>query len=232
VSGEDPFGHWARRRDPDLDAPPPRAPPPPRLPGASRFGWLAGIVVVVVLAYIALNTLRTSGLGGGVQPGARLPPFAVPLLGSSLDGDANLATEPGAGAGRSGRVPACAVRDPRALNLCRAAGGRPLVLTFASIKDDDTLRQLDALQGASRGAPRVRFVGVFLRGSRDDARRAARAHRWRFPLGWDRHADVAAVYGVKALPVTILADSGRKARATIYRPIGVRELTRRARSLR
>jgi hypothetical protein len=232
VTGEGPFDRWVHRRDPDLEAPAPRDAPPPRSPGASRYGWLTAIVVVLALAYIAVNTLRTPGLGGGFEPGARLPPFAVPRLASSLDGDPNVATERGEGAGRSGRVPACAVRDPRALNLCRLAAGHPLVLTFASTKDEDTLRQLDALQAATRRVPRVRFVGVFLRGSRRDARRTARARGWRFPLGWDRRGDVAAVYGVKALPVTILADSGRRARATVYRPLAFRELTRRARRLR
>lgn len=232
MTGEGPFDRWAHRRDPDLDAPPPPKPPPARVGGPGRYGWITAVVVVLALAYIAVNTLRTSGLGGGFEPGARLPPFAVPLLASSLDGDANVATRRGQGAGRSGRVPACAVRDPRALNLCRVAAAEPLVLAFASTKDEDTLRQLDALQAAAHRVPGVRFVGVFLRGSRKDARRSARMRGWRFPLGWDRRGDVAAVYGVKALPVTILADSGRRARATVYRLLGARELTRRARRLR
>jgi hypothetical protein len=232
VTGEGPFDRWAHRRDPDLDAPPPPKPPPARLGGPSRYGWITAVVVVLALAYIAVNTLRTPGLGGGLERGARLPPFAVPKLASSLDGDANVATKPGEGAGRSGRVPACAVRDPRALNVCRLAARAPLVLSFAATKDEDTLRQLDALQAASRRVPRVRFAGVFLRGSRADARRTARERGWTFPLGWDRHGDVAAVYGVKALPVTVLADSGRRASATLYRRLGARELVRRARGLR
>jgi hypothetical protein len=205
---------------------------PARPPGTTRSAWVVGIVALLVLAYIAVNTLRTSGSGTEVGAGARLPPFSVPRLTSSLDGDANVATKPGRGAGASGRTPACAVADPRALNLCRLAAGHPLVLSFAADKDADTLRQLDAMQAVSRRLPGVRFIGVFLRGDRRQARRLARVHGWSFPLGWDRHGDVAAVYGVKALPITVLADSRRRTRATVYRRVDPAELLRRARELR
>jgi hypothetical protein len=199
-------------------------------PGAGRWALVAALAVVA-LAYITLNTLRTSGRGVGVPEGRRLPPFAVPRLQSNLEGDANVAARPGPGAGHSGRVPACAVRDPRALNLCRVAAGHPLALAFASVGDADSLRQLDAMQ---RIAPRfrgVRLVGLFLRGDRAAARRLAARRGWTFPLGFDRHGDVAAVYALKALPAMTFADAQRRSRGTVYRLLPAGELARRLRTL-
>jgi hypothetical protein len=207
-------------------------PAPPRPPaGASRYGWFVGVVAILVLAYITFNTLHSRGPAAGVATGGRLPPFAVPLLGSNLDGDANVAVRPGKGAGASGHVTACQVSDPRALNLCRTAAGHPVVLAFVSVKQEASLRQLDAMAAASRRFPSVRFIGLFLRGDRGAARRAAADHRWAFALGWDRSGDVASVYGVKALPSVTVADAGRRERSTSYRFLTAAALGRRIRAV-
>src|SRR5206468_1311595 len=48
-----------RPRPDDPERPRPAGPPPPaRPPGASRYGWLVGVLVVVILTYILINTLR------------------------------------------------------------------------------------------------------------------------------------------------------------------------------
>lgn len=214
----DPFARWAHRRDPDLDLPPPEpeeGPGPARLaPGASRYGWFVGLLVLLILAYISLNTLRTTGLGGGVPVGSPLPPFAVPALASGLQKDANIT--PGRAPRKDGNTPACLVRTPGALNFCRLAAGRPTVLAFASVRDKDTVRELDAMQRVSTRFPSVLFFAVFLRGVRAEAARTAVQHSWTFPLGWDRHADVAAVYGVKSLPAVVLGDARGRSRGTAY----------------
>ena len=90
------------------EAPPerkPEAPPPAKPPGISRYGWWLGVLVVLILAYIGFNTLRNSSGGSrGIAAGKHLPPFAVPLALSNLNGDANIATRPDEGA--SGQRPA------------------------------------------------------------------------------------------------------------------------------
>ena len=230
---EDPYARWAHRRDPDLDAPggpPPPTPPPPAPPaGISRYTWFIGVVGVLLIAYITLNTLRTPSVDAGLRAGASLPPFAVPKLVSRLDGDANLARRRGQGAGVSGHITACEVRDPRAVNFCAEARGRPAVLVMASIQDPESLRELDAVEAASRRLPQVRWIGLFLRGDRPKARRRAIRAGWSFPLGWDRHADVAAAYGVKSLPAIIFADARRRAVSSSYRYLPSSELVSRAR---
>ena len=240
--GDEGFDRWAHRRDPDLetlkddrddDRPAPGDPGRPQLPaGASRYGWFVGVVGILVLAWISLNTLRTNSLSSGFRAGTKLPAFAVPRLESNLDGDANLAVHTGTGAGKSGRVTACEVRDPRALNFCTFAAGHPVVLVFASVQDDASRAQLDTVARVRRRVPDVRFAAIMLRGSRGDARKDARAHGWDFALGYDDHADVAAAYGVKSLPAIIFGDRRRRvAQQTVYRPLSAAQLTARARRL-
>ena len=240
--GEEPFDRWAHRRDPDLDTldddedeerQDPSDPGRPQLPsGASRYGWFVGVVGILVLAWISLNTLRTDSLKTGSQIGTKLPAFAVPRLASNLDGDANLAIKQGSGAGKSGHVTACEVRDPRALNFCTFAAGHPVILVFASVQDSDSRKQLDAVTAIRKRFPDVRFAAILLRGSRDDARKDAREHGWAFPLGYDRHADVAAAYGVKSLPAIVFGNRRRRvAERTLYRPLTAAQLAARARRL-
>jgi hypothetical protein len=228
---EDPFARWAHRRDPDLDLPPPAdaKPATPRLaPGASRYGWFVGLVVLLILAYISLNTFRTSGLGSGIREGALLPPFAVPALTGTLNGDANIL--PGSRP-RGGHTPACAVRLTGALNFCRLAAGRPVVIAFAAVRDTDSIRQLDTMQRVSAQFPGVLFFGLFLRGNRGRARQLTVQHGWTFPIGWDRHADVAAVYGVKSLPVLVFGTRRRRSRGSVYSELGAGALTAHLRRL-
>lgn len=216
---------WAHRLDPDLAAEragtaPPKAPPPSaRPPGASRYGWFVGVAAILALAYISLNTLRTGGIGQGIPPGRPMPPFAVPLASSNLVGDANLATRSGSGAGRSGRTPACAVSDPRALSLCRAAGDHAFVLAFFSERDPASVRQLDALQAVAPRHPEARFAAVALKGDRDRVRALVRKHRWSFPVGYDRGADIGAAYGVPDLPALTFAHPGRIVAFSTVRPL-------------
>src|SRR5207237_493159 len=77
---------WARRRDPDLEQPagspdrPVSQIPVPPPSGASRYGWFLGVVAVLLLAWIGLNTLRNHSNGSaGLTKGAQAPPFAAPL---------------------------------------------------------------------------------------------------------------------------------------------------------
>jgi len=73
------YDRWSHRRDPDLDDEPGDDDPGrPQLPaGASRYGWFVGVVGILVLAWITLNTLRTDAIQTGVKVGTKLPPFAV-----------------------------------------------------------------------------------------------------------------------------------------------------------
>ena len=78
---------------------------------------------------IAINTLvsKQSGLRG-IEPGHRLPPFAVPLALGDVNGDSDIATH--ANDGAAGRVPACQERGPQLLNICQLYEQGPVVLAL------------------------------------------------------------------------------------------------------
>jgi hypothetical protein len=162
-----------------------------------RPGALVGVLVLAVMVYIVLNTLRTEGPGSrGVEAGTPLPPFAAPLALSDLVGDANV----------SGK--ACSVRGAKILNVCELAERGPVVLAFfaePSERCDDEVTTLDRLRSRY---PRVQFAAVAIRGDRDKLQDRIRARGWRLPVGWDRDGAVANAYAVAVCPAITLARRG------------------------
>jgi hypothetical protein len=175
-----------------------------------RGGWLVGVVGVVVLAYITLNTLRTEGLDPrGLDRGTRLPPFAMPTAASASDGDANIATKPDSGP--EGNVPACSVRGPDVLNVCALSARGPVVLAFVVTRSADCARQIDVLDRVARRVPDVAFAAVAVRENHDDLRATVRRRGWRVPIGYDHDGAVANLYGVGAV-CPLLTFAGRDGR--------------------
>jgi hypothetical protein len=175
-----------------------------------RGGWLVGVVGVVVLAYITLNTLRTEGLDPrGLDRGTRLPPFAMPTAASASDGDANIATKPDSGP--EGNVPACSVRGPDVLNVCALSARGPVVLAFVVTRSADCARQIDVLDRVARRVPDVAFAAVAVRENHDDLRATVRRRGWRVPVGYDHDGAVANLYGVGAV-CPLLTFAGRDGR--------------------
>jgi hypothetical protein len=170
-------------------------------------GWLVAVVAFAALAYITFNTLRTTGPGStGPPAGKRLPPFAAPLVLGDLVGDANVATaaEQGAAGGR----PACAIEDPRALNVCALVRERPLVLAFLTAGADRCVDELDTIETVAPRFPEVAFAAVAIRGERDELRELVRERGWSFPVAQDRDGAVANLYGVAVCPTVVLAYRG------------------------
>jgi hypothetical protein len=170
----------------------------------SRPSVLVGVVAVAVIAYVSLNSLRTEGPGSrGLAAGGRLPPFAVPLALSDLEGDANV----------SGR--ACDVRGPDVLNVCELAERGPVVLAFFAEPSDRCDDEIDVVDRLRRRFPDVRFAAVAIRGDRDDLRRRVRERGWRLPVGHDRDGAVANAYAVAVCPAITLARDGRVVRTLL-----------------
>jgi peroxiredoxin len=199
-----------------VSAGPPKGPPPPAAPGgASRSSWYVGILALIILAYILVNTLRTEGPGSqGPKVGSRIAPFAAPAVLSDLEGDANIAT-PGNTGEQAGRVPACKLRGPEIVNSCQLGHDRPLVLGFFFTRGSQCSRSFDAMQRLQERHRDVRFAGVVVRGDRDDARKAVRRHRWTFPIAFDQDGGVANLYGIAGCPEVVLAYPGGIVRETV-----------------
>jgi hypothetical protein len=188
--------------------------PAPRPPaGNSRYGWFVGVVVVLLLAYVSLNTLRSDGPGSeGVRPGARLPPFAAPLATWTVRGDVNVARR--AGQGAAGARPACEVRGPGILNICALWERGPVVVAFLATRGGRCASELDTLERARRAHPGVQFAAVSIRGDRARLRALVRRHRWGFPVAYDRDGVLANVYGVAVCPHLTYALPGGRVSAT------------------
>jgi hypothetical protein len=234
VSEPGPFGVRDRGEQPEArggrgPAPPPPAPAPP--PRRSTVTWIVGVAVVLAIAYITLNTIRTDAPGSrGLDPGDPLPPFAAPLALSPLDGDANLATEPGQGG--QGDRPACEVRGPDILNSCQLAERGPVVIAFVAARSEACDRQVDVLDRVAADYPDVAFAAVAIRGDRDDLRRTIRRRGWSLPVAWDRDGGVANAYAVAICPTVTFAYAGGRVEGTALAMIDGAPLRSRLEKLR
>jgi hypothetical protein len=229
--GEDDDARWAHRRDPDL-APTPgpdreQPPAPARMPpGASRYTWFLGLVIVLVAATIMVNATRREGPSArGLATGQRLPPFAAPLAAGRLEGDVNVMRPSGGDAG------ACGVRGADVLNSCELVRRGPVALAFLVTRSERCTRELDALERVRARHPAVQIAAVAIRGDRGDLRALVRDRRWSFPVGYDRDGILANVFGVAACPHVTYALPGGRIADTSVGEVGARTLDRHLRAL-
>jgi hypothetical protein len=204
-----------------------REPSVPRPPGASRYGWAVGVLVVLILAYITLNTFSNDDEGSSTGPKLHqpMPPFAVPLATSDLDGDANVATK--GGQGDAGNKPACQVRGPDILNICQLYERGPVALAFLATRGGRCVKAVDQLDDLRAAYPKVQFAVIAIRGDRGDLRDTIRERGWRLPVGYDRDGILANLYGVAVCPQITLADQGGRVRETVIGETSTAELRRK-----
>jgi hypothetical protein len=189
------------------------------------YGRYAGLLAVLILVLITINTIVTKPHGvTGIAPGSRMPAFAVPLATGNLTGDADVASRPGEGA--LGRVPACAERGPQILNLCQLYEGAPVVLALF-VDSGSCPAVLSDMQGLASSFPEVRFAGVAIKGDRRGLRRLVRSRALTIPIGIDRDGTLLRLYNDASCPQVSFAYPGGvvQSRALLSRPS--RELLRR-----
>jgi hypothetical protein len=193
-----------------MSRPEPRAGP--------RYGRYFGVLALLILALITINTVVRKPNGArGIEPGHRLPPFAVPLALGNVNGDANIATR--ANEGSAGRVPACTVRGPQIVNVCQLYEQGPLVLALF-VDADSCPAILSDLQALVPSFPGVRFAGVAIKGDRAQLRRLVRSRGLSFPVGIDRDGVLAGRYNMASCPQVTFAYPGGvvQSRALLTRP--------------
>jgi AhpC/TSA family len=198
----------------------PGRPRPPA--GASRYTWIVGVAAVLALAYITLNTLGTDAPGSrGVPKGEQLPPFAVPLALSNLQGDAQV--DPSK---------ACKVRGPRVLNSCQLAERGPVAVAFFATKSERCERQIDVVERVRTRFPDIGFAVVSVRGDRGEVRRQARRRGWGMPVGFDQDGAVTNAYAVAICPTITFAAKGGKVVSTSFSLLGEAALAKRLEAIR
>jgi hypothetical protein len=198
-------------------------PAPPRPPaGTSRYTWIVGVLVVAALAYITLNTLGTDKPGSrGVPDGKPLPPFAVPLATSSLQGDAQVDPKK-----------ACGVRGGDILNSCQLAERGPVVLAFFATRSKRCERQVDVLERVRKRFPGVGFAAISVRGNRGDVRKLVQQRGWGMPVGYDHDGAVTNAYAVAICPTITFARKGGTVADTSFKLLGDAALAREVEALR
>jgi hypothetical protein len=166
------------------------------------------------MGWITLNTLTSDSPGSrGLPAGRALPPFAMPLSGSSCRGrcDANVAQH--AGQGSAGARPACAVHGADVLNSCELGAGA-FVLAFVFQPVSECRDELAVLARARARHPDVRFAAVAVRADGPAARGLARAYPG-LPLAYDHDGAVADEYAVVVCPTITFGRAGRVTGSTV-----------------
>ena len=179
--------------------------PPDPAPG-QRWGSYLALLALLAFALIAIHTvLNKVTLVRGIEPGHRLPPFAVPLALGDVNGDADIATH--ANDGAAGRVPACSERGAQLLNICELYERGPVVLALF-VDDGSCPDILSDMQALAPSFPGVRFAAVAIKASRAGLRRLVRARHLTLPVGIDSDGAVAALYQVASCPQVTFAYPG------------------------
>ena len=185
---------------------------------APRYGAYVGLLVLLLLVLVAINTAGTKhNAARGIEPGHRLAPFAVPLALGGLTGDADIAARGDQGA--LGRVPACAERGAQILNICQLYEQGPVVLALF-VNGGGCAGILSDIQALVSSFPGVRFAAVAIKGSRDQLRRLVRSRGLSFPVGIDSDGALAGLYKVASCPQVSFALPGGvvQSRALLSRP--------------
>jgi hypothetical protein len=178
----------------------------PRPRAAPRYGRYVGLLAVVILVLITINTIVTKPNGArGVEPGRAVPPFAVPLVLGDLSGDADIAAH--AGEGARGKVPACQERGPQILNICQLYERGPVVLALF-ISSGSCAAIVSDLQALAPSFPGVQFSAVALKGDRRQLRRLVRTRGLSLPVGLDRDGSLLALYKLATCPQVTFAYPG------------------------
>ncbi len=175
-------------------------------PTGPRYGRYVGILGLVILVLITINTAFTKPNGvRGIEPGHPLAPFAVPLAVGDLSGDADIAAH--ANEGAAGKHPACSVRGTRILNICELYEQGPVVLALF-VDGGSCPKILSDLQALAPSFPGVRFAGVAIKGARGQLRKLMRARNLSIPIGFDRDGALAALYKLASCPQVSFAYPG------------------------
>ena len=192
--------------------------PEPRPAAAPRYGRYVGLLALVILALITLNTIVTKPNGAtGVDPGHTVPPFAVPLALGNVVGDADIAVHVGEGA--RGKVPACQERGAQILNICQLYERGPVVLALF-LDAGSCAAILGDMQALAPSFPGVQFAAVALKGGRTQLRRLVAEKRLALPVGLDRDGSLLTLYKVATCPQVTFAYPGGvvQSRALLVRP--------------
>ena len=165
---------------------------------ARPYSIAVGVLFLGFIIFAGINSLSNDSPGPvGLQEGKRLPAFAAPSA-----------------PGRSTAIPT-STRRRLAGSTCATRSGSATTSTArwcwwrgsASAAVTAT-RCSTRVERIRRRFPRVDFVGLDLRNSKDEARKAVEENGWGFPMAVDRDGAVGLLYSVGVGPTTFFAYRG------------------------
>jgi hypothetical protein len=165
---------------------------------ARPYSIAVGVLFLGFIVFAGINSLTSESPGPvGLEEGKRLPAFAAPSATGPLDGDSNV-----------DQKKACRIHVEGAIRICDYFN-RPLVLVAWFSKCgghcDPMLDSVERIRGRFSG---VNFVGLDLRNSKDEARKAVEKNGWGFPMAVDRDGAIGLLYSVGVGPTTFFAYRG------------------------
>jgi hypothetical protein len=196
---------------------PGKKPPEPARP-SGRYAWVVGVAAIIVIIVVGAKTLPHAGEGlKGLPPGYHLPVFAAAEASGPLDGPPNLKRSVADKSFRN-RTPACDVRGPGVVNLCRLRE-KPLVLAVIVPGPRKCERQLDALQRVQSAYPGVNFAAIVSGRGKGSVRSLVRRHGWTFPVALDPNLVLFGLYRAAICPTITFAYLGGVARESTIHPL-------------
>ncbi|HEY1687759.1 MAG TPA: hypothetical protein VGF95_02740 [Solirubrobacteraceae bacterium] len=173
-----------------------------------RYRIYIAIIGLALFIFVSIHIL-TSPAGGiiGVTPGSRVPAFAVPLVGGSLSGAADIAIH--ANEGDRGRVPACRERGAGILNICELYERKPVVLALF-LNGGSCAEVLPRLQAAAKMHPDVSVAAVAVKAERAQILPIVQRLRLTIPVGFDSEGVLAGIYKMVSCPqLTFILPGGK-----------------------
>jgi hypothetical protein len=188
---------------------------------ARPYSIAVGVLFLGFIVFAGINSLTSESPGPvGLEEGKRLPAFAAPSATGPLDGDSNV-----------DQKKACRIHVEGAIRICDYFN-RPLVLVaWFSKCGGHCDPMLDSVERIRGRFPAVNFVGLDLRNSKDEARKAVEKNGWGFPMAVDRDGAVSTLYNVGVGPTTFFAYPRGVLADTALGKVDERELIRRVREL-
>lgn len=194
----------------ELHRRPPR--PPDRRSFSTRYTWVLGVIVAIVIILVGISTLPHAGAGlHGPPAGRQAPRFAAVTALGPTDGTPNV-KQSSSDTVHSNKTPACDVRGAGVITSCGLVR-RPLVITFVGPGTSRCNGYLDRVERLAPMFPQVAFAAVVSGRPKREVAALVRRHGWTFPVAVDSDHVLFDLYSVAVCATTTFVYRGGVVRA-------------------
>lgn len=195
--------------------------------GYGRYVAILGLIALVAFTvHVALGAHKGAT---SIEPGSRIPPFAAPYALGGPPGEVDVASHPNEGL--AGKIPACAERGPKILNICQLYERGPVVLALF-FDAGSCAGVLGDLQQLAHVFPQVGFAAVAVKEDVSAVAKIVRAKRLTLPVGVDTDGRLGERYAMVSCPqITFVYPGGVVQSAALLSRAPIATLRRRVEEL-